>query len=44
MGITLIIILVTFGVLDYLAAVESAKRHLYNDFKNTLNFSKKIRT
>lgn len=38
----LLILLVTFGVLDYLAAVECAKKHLKNDIQNALNFSRKI--
>jgi len=40
----LLIFLVTFGVLDYVAAVESARQNLKDNITNTMNFSRKIRT
>lgn len=43
MVITLLLILISFGIMDYWASVESAKRHLKNDFKNTSKYSKTIK-
>lgn len=42
MVITLLILLISFGIMDYWAAVHFARQNLKDNITNTLNFSRKI--